>query len=297
MKKLPILFIIFFFTINIFAAQYWSEKMSGVTTPTLKKVLNKSINAYHNKNYDKAAELIDEALEMKSAREFQRENDDPELGPLCIQLIAEKAFYKSLPTPQNKCNPEVEKISLSALKEYRKIAAGKQWPAYRILYHSLINYYINKGQPRKVDEQLDKLLEYSPSEIINVLRWGLIINIPFSNAEKKINDYVKRGGDYSPELIFFKIRFKNKNGGNVFQDCIDFLNEYPTAKVEDLTLAVEFMRKSIDTKNPKQVKNYCDTINRVAFAQPNSEESLKFVSEMIDERKKVEIIFEECHAN
>ena len=81
--------------------------------------------------------------------------------------------------------------------------------------------------------------------------------------------------------------------GNVFYDCIDFLNEYPTMPLNDLRTAVQLLKKSIDINNPKQVKKYYDTINRVAFALPNSEESLKFVSEIIDERKKVEIMFED----
>jgi len=134
-------------------------------------------------------------------------------------------------------------------------------------------------------------MQYDKDDL-SILILGLNYNLPPKKANNFINDYVKRTGNYNSQIMFFKIRYKNKSGGNVFYDCIDFLDEYPTMPVNDLRTAVQLLRKSIDVNNTKQVKKYYETINRVAFAQPNSEESLKFVSEIIDEREKMEIIFD-----
>ena len=146
MKKLSILFIIFFFTTNLFAAKYWSGELSNINTPTLKKLLSDASAAYQNQDYEKACKFIDKALTDKSAPEFSDRNNDSVIGPLVLQLIAEKAYYKTLPSPQRNVNPEVEKIAIKALHDYKKKADGKRWPAYTILYHRLIVYYILKGE-------------------------------------------------------------------------------------------------------------------------------------------------------
>ena len=180
---------------------------------------------------------------------------------------------------------------MDALKEYKKVAKGKKWEAYKNLYHRLIQYYSYTKENKKRDNIFDKLMEYDKDDF-NIMVLGFTYNLSPAKANNFINDCVKRTGSYNSQIMFYKIRYKDKSGENVFYDCIDFLNEYPTMPLNDLRIAVQLLKKSIDINNPKQVKKYYDTINRVAFSQPNYEESLKFVSEIIDERKKVEIIFE-----
>jgi len=168
MKKLTIFIIVIFFSANLFAAKYW-HGLEGITTPTLHKTLSEARSAYQNKDYKRACELIDVALKNKTVPEFLSENNHPEIGPLALQLISEKAYYKILPVTERSTNPETEKISISALKEFKKRAIGKGWPAYTILYHRLISYYILKGEFEKAEAQLDNMFNYDPHQILNYL--------------------------------------------------------------------------------------------------------------------------------
>ncbi len=289
MKKMSIFLIAFFLSANLFAAKYW-HGLDGIKTPTLHKTLSEARSAYLNKNYKKACELIDIALKNKTAPEFLPENNHPEIGPLALQLISEKAYYKTLPAPKNNVNPETEKIAIPALKEFSKIAKNKRWAAYTILYHRLIVFYILKDEFKNAEVQLDNMFNYDPYQILNYLNWGLQINLPTSKANEKINSHVKQTGSYSSEIIFLKIRYKDRDGKNVFQDCIDFLDEYPLSNIADLMQTVNFLRASLNINNPKQVEKYYKTINRLAFAQPNRQDRLDFIKEILTEKEKVEMI-------
>jgi len=153
MKKLSILFVIFFFTINIFAAKYWDCQITGISTPELKDALINAASLLQNKEYKKSNDFIDKVLEMKSAPEFLSKNNDPVFGPLRLQLLAQKACNLSLIcflTENPKANPEIEKICFDALKEYKKVAKGKNWMAYKNLYHRLIQYYSFTKEKKKV---------------------------------------------------------------------------------------------------------------------------------------------------
>ncbi len=295
MKKIFILLILLFLTTGTFAAKYWDGQINGVSTPELKGALINANIALQNKEYKKSNDFIDKALGMKSAPEFLSNNNDPVWGPLRLQLLAQKACNLSLIsflTTTPNANPEIEKICLNTLDEFKKEAKGEKWAVYKNLYHRLIQYYSFKKDNKKIDKTFGKLMDYDNNDL-SILILGLTYNLSPAKANDYINKLVKITGDYNSQIMFFKIKYKDKSGGNVFYDCIDFLNEYPTMPVADLRTVVQLLRKNIDVNNPQQVKKYYETINRVAFAQPNSEESLKFVSEIIDERKKVEIIFED----
>jgi len=292
MKKLAIFIIVIFFSTNLFAAKYW-HGLEGIKTPALNNVLKESKSAFQKKEYKKGCQLIDIALTNQAAPEFLPENNHPEIGSLALQLISEQAYYKTLPAPENNVNPEMEKIVIAALKKYKKEAAGKGWPAYTVLYHRLIVYYILKGEFDKAELQLDKLFDYDSFQILNYLNWGLQINLPTSKANEKINNHVKQTGSYNSEIIFLKIRYKERDGKNVFQDCIDFLDEYPLSNIADLTQAVNFLRAALEINNPKQVKKYYKTINRLVSAMPNLQSNMEFIKEIRKEKEKVEMVVPE----
>ncbi len=243
--------------------------------------------------------MIDQALKFKSAPEFSTKNDHSQFGLLALQLLAAKAYYKTLPAPERTLNPEAEKIAISTLKEFSKKADGKKWFAYSINYHRLIVYYILKGKDnfKNAEIQLDKLLDYNQNEIVNYLNWGMNIKLPASKAEEKINAYLKNGGTYSYPIVLLRLKYKAQTNENVFYDCIDFLNEFYVWPVADINTVLKFLRNSLDTTDTEQVKEYYNTLNRLAFVQQNNEERMKLVSDILDERKKIEMIFENIKNN
>ena len=293
MKKLLILFVIFFFSTNIFAAKYWNGQIKDINSPELKNVLNESLIASKNKNYKKSNDFIEKALKMKSAPEFLPENNDSYFGPLRLQLLVQRdcnLSLISLSTSPPKINPEVEKHCYDALKEYKDTAKGKKWVAYKNLYHRLVQYYWMTKKNKKRNEILDKLIEYDKDDLLGVLILGLEFDLSPEKSNDFINDYVKRTGKYDSRIMFYKIRYKDRSGKNVFYDCIDLLDEYPTMLPDELRTTIKLIGKNIDVSNPKQVKKYCDTIDRIILVQPNSADRLSLVSELIDEKDRMEKI-------
>jgi len=57
-----------------------------------------------------------------------------------------------------------------------------------------------------------------------------------------------------------------------------------------LTQTVKFLRSALDINNLKQVEKYYKTINKLAFAQPNQQDHLNFIKEILAEKEKVENI-------
>ena len=301
MKKLLTSICFALLTFNAFAFDYCHKGyLTNIRTPELRRSLSEIAEEADNRDFVKANELIDKVLSNQTAPEFSaKPNID---GPLALQLKAAKAYYRFLAevskTPGPGCLDEgMKNISLAALKENKKAAKGKKWNAYESFYHRLIQYYYDKKDTQKAEEYLNKIYEYNPeSGSLAFLYWGFELNLSTKTVEGKVNAYVKRGGTHSPYFIYFiitKIRYKDRDGENVFQDVIDFLTEYPNAPMNDINIATELFRKSLDINNPKQVKQYYNVLNKVAFAQPSTEEGLKLVSRIIDEKKKVEIIFED----
>jgi len=279
-----------------FGGDYCKGYTRNITTPPLHKLLSQAEQAYKQKNYTKACEFIDKALANQSATEFSSKNDIN--GPLAMQLKAAKARYKFLANPIGTLNPEIKKMSTDALKEYHKAAKGKKWDAYESFYHRLVQYYNANKNSKKAEEYLSKIYDYNPNSGARAyLYWGMGLNLPTKKVEEKVNTYLKSGGLYSSYIMLMRIRYKDRDGENVFQDSIDFLKEHPNAHINELITAIELFRKSIDLKNPKQVKQYYNVLNKVAFAQPGTEEGLKLVSRIIDERKKVDMIFEKVRAD
>lgn len=301
MKKLALIIILFFFASNIFSVQYSNGIMKDINSTELCHTLQAALKAEKNKDYKKSCELIKKALEIKSAPEFSVENNPH--GPLAMQLNVRIAALMASGLCGKTDNPEIEKIVLTTLNKYNKAAKGKYWPIYKQLYGRLIQYYFVIKDFKKAEKQMDAMLDFS-FELVDVhsfLYWGLLINLPANKAEEKINKYIKNGGVYDCSIVFMRIRYKNRDGENVFFDCIDFFNEYPTiAPINDINSALEFLRKSLDINNMEQVKEYYNTLNRLAFAQEDTEERMNLVSKILDARKKVEMIFpdvKKCNQN
>jgi len=302
MKKIYLLFCAAALATSIFAFDYCRPGyLQNLTTPSIKKDLLEANQSANNKNYVKAIKLIDKALANKSAPEFSaKPNQD---GPLDLQLKAAKAYYRFLMGCDKTKGPgcldeEMKNISLATLKEYNKSAKGKKWNAYESFYHRLIQYYHDKKNTKKAEEYLDKIVEYHPEAgTVAYLYWGLKLKLPTEKVEQKVNNYLKTGGQYSSYIMLMRIRYKDRDGGNVFEECTAFLSDHPVARINDLNIILELLRKSLDITDKEQVKEYYNTINRLAFAQPNTEERLTLVSRILDERRKVEMIFSNVKNN
>jgi len=263
--------------------------LNNIKTPELRELIINAKQSAEEKNLKKACEFLDVALSKNNAPEFNNHKKNDE--PLELKIKTAKACYEFQEAQANQLKvPQIEKSLLALLKEYRKAANGKAWGAYTGIRFRLIIYYIANKQFDKAEKEMEKFIDYDINYIVPYLTWGLQINLPASKVEKKIDEYVKKTGIYNSEIILYRIQYKAKDGGNVFEDTIDFIREYPTTSPTNLKTALALLRKSIDVNDVKQVKKYYNSINRLAFEQPSTEDGLTLVSEIIDEKKKVEMI-------
>ena len=287
MKKLAIFILVFFLATNIFAVDYCDGFIKNITTPALCKLLSQAEQAAKNKNFKKVSELVDKALVMKSAPEFSAKADAN--GPLDLKLKMAKVFCKFEDAKSNKFknSKELEKTILSLLKEYQEPAKGKKWTSYTWLLQSLAKYYTATKNYPKLEKQVDKILEYSWDKptVITFLSVGLENGISTSIAERRISGYIKSGGRHNAWINYLRICYKRCDGGDVFQDSLDFLKVYPKSDPNNIINTIGFLKESLNTDDKEKVKQYLDALNKLAFAQPNTEDRLVLVSKILDEKR------------
>ncbi len=286
MKKLLLLI---FFTTNIFATDYCDGFIKNITTPDLCKLLSQAEQAAKNKNYKKAAELVDKALAMKTAPEFSTKAEAN--GPLSFNLKLAKVFLKFEELQNNKFknSKELEKMILKLQKKYGKYAKDKKWKGYTWLLLRLTQYYSAVKDIPKLEKQVDKLYEYGGNDIvINFLYEGLKYNIPTSIANKMFNNYRKNSGTNYEWINFLRISYKHRDGGNVFQDSLDFLEAYPKAYPNNIITAIGFLKKTLKSNDKEKTKQCIEALNKLAFSQPNTKDRLKLVSKILDKKRELE---------
>jgi len=182
---------------------------------------------------------------------------------------------------------EKEKILVTSLEEYQDSAKGKKWESYNWMLNSLAQYYSATKNYPKLEKQVDKILEYSWDKptVITFLSVGLDNGIPTSIAEKRISEYIKSGKRYNAWINYLRICYKRRDGDDVFQDSLDFLRVYPKSDPNNIIKTLGFLKESLNTDDKEKVKLYLDALNKLAFAQPNSEDRLELVSKILDEKR------------
>ncbi len=155
------------------------------------------------------------------------------------------------------------------------------------MLNSLAQYYSATKNYPKLEKQVDKILEYSWDKptVITFLSVGLDNGIPTSIAEKRISEYIKSGKRYNAWINYLRICYKRRDGDDVFQDSLDFLRVYPKSDPNNIIKTLGFLKESLNTDDKEKVKLYLDALNKLAFAQPNSEDRLELVSKILDEKR------------
>ena len=266
------------------AIKYW-EGFSGIITPALSNKLAKAKQTYNNKQYRKAEDLIDEALTMTNAPEFNIIGETN--GPLDLQLKAAKIYYKGLPVSYLQGNPQIVKLAYKFLDEYSETAKGKRWPAYASLYRRLIDYYLIKDR-KKVKKEMDKLLEYMPNKIHEYIFWGLQINMPLSEVNEKVADFEKQGGSIISEVDFIIIKHRINAGSNVVEDIFAHFKKYSkTLNDDNMKFAFDYLNTNIDLSNINKVKEYQDLLTWLAINLPAEKQSGLTIARILNERRKI----------
>ena len=266
-------------------------EIKEVTTPSLSNKLVGIQQAFKDEKYEEACNLIDLVLQNTNAPEFATESFH---GPLALQLKAEKVYYKMFPPSYNVCNPESKQVALATLEEYQAEAVGKTWSGYSLLYIRLIEHHIAKKEYTTVLTYIDNLLDYDPLQITRYVDFGLKAGLSATTAESKMNNFISNYGRGEEFAAFMKIRYKDRDEINVFQDTIDYLKQYSKeTESENLEIALSLLRKWLDVSDIAQCKEYYNILTIVALNQPSDEAHIKIVSKILNEKKKLETIMPE----
>jgi len=258
MKKLLTSICFALLTFNAFAFDYYHKGyLANIKTPELRRTLSEVAEAADNRDFVKANKLIDKVLSNQTAPEFSAKPNID--GPLALQLKAAKAYYRFLMVDPKTPGPggTDEEMKNNAL------AALKE--------------YKKKANGKKwnaYESFYHRLIQYYYDKK------------DFEKAE----EYLNKICEYNPEFgalayLFWGMEFNlpTKTIESKIKPCLNKDSPYYSYAII----------RSIQLKQ----RDGNNVLNKVAFAQPGTEEGLKLVSRIIDERKKVEIILPSVRAD
>ena len=151
---------------------------------------------------------------------------------------------------------------------------------------NLLSYGVAAGYA-ELEKQIYKIIEYSWEKptVITFLSVGLENGIPTSIAERRISEYIKSGKRYNAWINYLRICYKRRDGDDVFQDSLYFLRVYPKSDPNNLINTISFLKESLNKNDKEKVKLYLEALNKLAFAQPNTEDRLELVSKILDKKR------------
>ena len=100
-------------------------------------------------------------------------------------------------------------------------------------------------------------------------------------------------GKLASGMAYCKVILLKNTGKDVFPEAIDFLKSYPNADFEYIKGAIEIAREGIPFDKPDLVKDYYNMLMILAIKQPDTQDRLKVIGFIINEKKKLEIIMPE----
>lgn len=264
------------------AVRYCLDEMDGITTPTLSNALVAATEAEAQRDYSRAVAFLDDALAMSYAPEFAVQDDIN--GPLELQILSAKALLMS--RPHNQGDSKVLQLAENTLHRFKEVGENTRCSAYIDLYRRIIEYYTHHKNYQKAQETADAMLRLDSAQMKYYLTWAHG-RVDSAVIQRKITLYEKEQGRVEPYMAFMRIRLRKEQGENVFNDVATFIRSYPT---EEFDLALQFLRQSVDTADIHNVREYHTLLTWWALNQPSDEAHVARVAQLMNERKKLEIL-------
>ena len=276
-------------TISIAHAATYIPEIQDITTPELLQKLTNAKQAAETNNYTAAISCLDTALTMTDAAEFV--DQDQTSGPMSLQLEVMKLYYTG---KQQGFSPAPMMQGVNQLiAVYETDAQDNNWYAYGMLYRLLAKHHAANNEDEAVEQAYDTALLYSPRNediIIGYINWALT-NSKTDNLKQRVRTFKQAGGIIPVESEIAVIdELKAQNDPGTYNFTKEFLKAHPK---EQVGKALTVMRAEIDVNNIIQVKDYYDFLSWLVLNQPSDEGNIENVSQILNEREKVLLIFPE----
>ena len=226
---------------------------------------------------------------MTDAAEFV--DPDSGSGPMSLQLEVMKLYYTG---KQSGFSPAPMMQGVNQLiAVYETDAQDNNWYAYGMLYRLLAKHHAANNEDEAVEQAYDAALLYSPRNediIVGYINWALT-NSKTDNLKQRVKTFKQAGGIIpvdSEIAVIDELKAQNDPGTYTFTK--EYLKAHPT---EQVGKALTIMRTEIDINNIVQVKDYYDFLSWLALNQPSDEGNIEQISQILNEREKVLLIFPE----
>lgn len=211
--------------------------------------------------------------------------DDEEYLPLVLDSMGlYYAVYKD--SGDKKALTEAQRL----LEAYAKKAEGKEYSAYKYLFHRIRAYYFNRKEYKKMINTQKDMILYDPSDYGQILTlMDYIRDYPdeIGDLDKFVKEFKEKGGVIDPEFdLTLLLASKKKNREKIEGSCA-WLEKQSGASPEILMRALPRITKFVSIKDKEALIEYYYALTDLALRQSSSEDRLTVFAAALNERQKL----------
>lgn len=211
--------------------------------------------------------------------------DDEEYLPLVLDSMGlYYAVYKD--SGDKKALSEAQRL----LEAYAKKAEGKEYSAYKYLFHRIRAYYFNRKEYKKMIGSQKDMILYDPSDYGQILTlMDYIRDYPdeIGDLDKFVKEFKEKGGVIDPEFdLTLLLASKKKNREKIEGSCA-WLEKQSGASPEILMRALPRITKFISIKDKEALIEYYYALTDLALRQSSTEDRLTVFAAALNERQKL----------
>lgn len=211
--------------------------------------------------------------------------DDEEYLPLVLDSMGlYYAVYKD--SGDKKALTEAQRL----LEAYAKKAEGKEYSAYKYLFHRIRAYYFNRKEYKKMINTQKDMILYDPSDYGQILTlMDYIRDYPdeIGDLDKFVKEFKEKGGVIDPEFdLTLLLASKKKNREKIEGSCA-WLEKQSGASPEILMRALPRITKFVSIKDKEALIEYYYALTDLALRQSSTEDRLTVFAAALNERQKL----------
>ena len=211
--------------------------------------------------------------------------DDEEYLPLVLDSMGlYYAVYKD--SGDKKALSEAQRL----LEAYSKKAEGKEYSAYKYLFHRIRAYYFNRKEYKKMINTQKDMILYDPSDYGQILTlMDYIRDYPdeIGDLDKFVKEFKDKGGVIDPEFDLTLLLASKKKKREKIEGACARLEKQSGASPEILMRALPRITKFISIKDKEALTEYYYALTDLALRQSSTEDRLTVFAAALNERQKI----------
>jgi len=177
------------------------------------------------------------------------------------------------------------------LEEYSKKAEGKEYSAYKYLYHRIRAYYFNRRDYKKMINAQKDMILYDPTDYGQILTlMDYIRDYPdeIGDLDKFVKEFKERGGIIDPEFdLTLLLASKKKSNSEKIKGACAWLEKQSGGAPEVIMRALPRITKFVSAKDKEALTDYYYALTDLALRQSSTEDRLTVFAMALNERQKL----------